>query len=257
MTANAMFVVEDGIVVFSDGAAYDETGTVRQIHDKQLIRADIDTVITCSSSGSGLSLLNLAMSSDAPGGFDDVADQMPGWSQEVHAMMMAAFPERGETENWAMYLYGGWSERAQAWKAFLIITLSGSMLGMRCEAYTPVPLASYVKPEASPEALAKVGLPADLNTLPAPVDPHDLGLRLMMALRHTEQTAIHGPGSRSGYIVGGFLQHTHLRRGRAETRIAYRWPDEIGRPIDPSGDPPFTIEYGTAPASAMEMEAAE
>lgn len=258
MTANAMFVVEDGIVVFSDGAAYDETGTVRQIHDKQLIRADIDTVITCSSSGSALALLILAINADAPRSFDDVADHMPRWLREVHGMMERVHPGQCETDNWAMFLYGGWSERAQAWKAYFIVSLSGSLLGLHCEAHTPRPLVSYVKPTASPEALAKVGLPADLNTLSGSIDPHDLGLRMMMALRHTEQHSIHGPGTGSGYIVGGFLQHTHLRRGRAETRIAYRWPDEIGRPIDPSGDPPFTIEYGAAPASKMdEMEAAE
>lgn len=258
MTANAMFVAEDGIVVFSDGAAYDETGTVRQIVGKQTIRADIDTVITCSSSGSALTLLNLPFNADAPRSFDEVANLMPRWLQEVVGLMEAAHPSEHETDNWAMFLYGGWSDSAQAWKAYFINSLSWSVNGSAYEKYKPVPLVSYVKPSASAEALAKVGLPADLNTLPGPVDPHDLGLRMMMALRHTEQTEIHGPGTDSGYIVGGFLQHTHLRRGRAETRIVYRWPDEVGRPIDPTGDPPFSIEYGAAPASKMdEMEAAE
>ncbi|KQP40042.1 hypothetical protein ASF49_21265 [Methylobacterium sp. Leaf104] len=64
----------------------------------------------------------------------------------------------------------------------------------------------------------------------------------MLALRQTQQE-MHGPGTGRGYVVGGFIQHTHLQRGRADSRIIYRWPDEIGRAIDPSQDP--IVEVGS------------
>ena len=232
MTANIMFVLDDGISMFSDGAAYDEEGIVRRVHAKQIVRPDIDTVITTSASGLSLSMLNHVMAADGPTGFDQVVDAMPGWTVEV----LASMDRIHGGKNYAMFLYGGWSEREQRWRGYLIATYDLPAYGVA--AFEATMLHSFAKPNASPEALEAAGLPRDLAEANEPASI--LGAKLMLALRQTRQE-MHGPGTARGYVVGGFIQHTHLQRGRVDSRVVYRWPDEIGRVIDPSRDSPVEV----------------
>lgn len=59
----------------------------------------------------------------------------------------------------------------------------------------------------------------------------------MLAVRRSPYE-LHGAGTKQGHGVGGFVQQTILMRGEATSAILWRWPDEVGRAIDPANDPP-------------------
>lgn len=233
MTANIMIAKPDGIVVLSDGMAYDKQGIARQFHTKQLVLPSISTVITCSSSGGALTVLQYLISNEAPLSFDELHDRMPNWTREVQDAMRQAHG----SSTYAMFLYGGWSDREGGWVIYQVCDYEVDRGEVADPPFATRTFGCFAKPNASPEALAAVGLSANLTEDFARRDVSDFALRLMLALRRTEQREISGPGSIPGYVVGGFIEMTVLGREHAESFIAHRWPDEIGRPADPAHDP--------------------
>ena len=78
--------------------------------------ARISSVITCSSSGGALTVLQYLISNEAPLSFDELHDRMPTWTREVQDAMRQA---RGSS-TYAMFLYGGWSDREGGWLIYQI-----------------------------------------------------------------------------------------------------------------------------------------
>jgi hypothetical protein len=71
-----------------------------------------------------------------------------------------------------------------------------------------------------------------------PQTANDYAARMICASRADSGPAGEGDFEGIPYGVGGFLQMTHVQRGVISTWIAHRWPDEIGKIIDPSSGEP-------------------
>jgi hypothetical protein len=90
--------------------------------------------------------------------------------------------------------------------------------------------ASTTLPE---ETMTAFGLTADAN-------PMELAVRAICAGRSQSGRLSDG----EPWAVGGFVQVALIRPGFCWSHIAHRWPDELGKPVDPSvGDPlpPFPL----------------
>lgn len=244
MTALYMAVTESGIVMMTDGVAYDGDGVIRQIHQKQLVRSDIGVVAASSGSGPFCQLLDALCTEYSPASFDDFHRLMPGMLRLALGDMerwRKADLAQGKTwateqKSYAFILYGGYSDEQQKFIGYCISTYLIEPFGPKSlEPFTPEPMRLFAKPETTPEARRTAGLGDDMAADLARDGAQVYGAKLILAMRRSPY-ALHGVGSVMGYGVGGFVQYTFLERNRATTDVLWRWPDEIGRVIDPDED---------------------
>lgn len=231
MTAFFMAVGGNGVLMLSDGAAYDEAGVLRQIHSKQLIAPDIDLVLSSSGSGPTIEFIRLHLSRDNPLSFDQFHDGFPLMLKRVMFEMVRYYGRH----QYAALVYGGYSEKAGKYVGFFIASYVVENLDEK--PFTAVPITVFGKPFASAEMIERHDLGDDAYDR---LGPLTYGLRFMLAVRRSPY-ALHGPGTQHGHGVGGYVEQTFLQKGCANTQIIWRWPDEIGRIIDPSNDPEITL----------------
>lgn len=238
MTAIGLYVTVNGIVMASDGIAYDGDGIVREMRSKQLVIPSCNAGMTASGSGPVLEFVGSLIRESAPQNFDEIDECMPECCRIAEEQMR----ELWDKEPYFAILYGGWSPSKGDWCGRMIANYDvGEKAGGPSEPpFVPIPIHTFAKPRATPEALKRFGLPSDpyeaLTTMPA----NEFACRLMMAQRHSPMI-LHGGGTLVGCGVGGFCEVTSLFMDSATTQIAYRWMDAIGREADPSADPEIAI----------------
>ena len=243
MTAIAMWVGPSEIAVASDGVAYDYGGTVRQIHAKQIVDLAWGAVVTASGSGGVLDYLRVyiaAIIDPPPFGFDEFLRVLPDagrWIMQQIADRRLVGDVDGSSPPGFQMLIGGVSDERQRYEGYWFGSVSFESEGKTIEAFTPVPVQAFAKPEASEEALKEVGL----WPIPATIDdPLNFAIGLMDAQRRTPMLLHNQVDGPRGYGVGGFCQITKFRKDLVTTFFAKRWPDKIGEKIDPTSGYSFT-----------------
>lgn len=230
MTAIQMYVGSDGVVMLTDGIAYDEAGIVRQIHSKQWVIPSCDCVLASSGTGGALHYIKMFMEWDSPQDFDQLIDLLPAATEKAHQelKMNLRWPNPQ-----FMVLAAGWSEKAQAYKGFSIFSLDWEVAGSGpVKAYTLVPEWAFSKPGPDKDSLEREGLTDDFAADLTRLGPINFGIAMMLAQRTTNTFMHHGEEA-LGYIVGGFVELSVVSRGKANSQIILRWPDTIGNPIYP------------------------
>jgi len=215
---------DDGIAVYTDGAAYDDDGVYRQPSQKADILMHAPAVVAMRGTGSMILAVGTFIADCAS--FDDVLGKLGTIVGGVAAMASGH-----AVLNLAVCL-GGWSEQRQAWEAYRMWCAGRSISDLEPGTLQLDPIDGFwAEPWPETEHLAALGLMRDDGRFE--LDGDDEGfVRFMEAQRRTEDL-IHPEwvSGAKGCTVGGFIQKTVLARDEAWTGIIHRWPDRIGEPL--------------------------
>lgn len=240
-----IFARPEAVYLFSDGIAYDDEGVVQQIHSKILLAPENSAAIHVTGTGPVLSMIGYQLSHRSPRNFDEIMAQMPDildWVDETLLTEEHPYPVD------YMVALGGWSNEGDRYAARIIHKVPAD-LEATYGRHKIEPIVSYAKPDPDAQFLLAAGFTCSLEKLGDELDrmhPIEFGARLMMAQRKTK-TYLHRKGGPEGYIVGGFCQLAVLTREAAFSQILWRWPDEIGKPVDPANDSPQASLSVTVP----------
>lgn len=229
MTALMVAVLDNAVVVYSDGAIHNRSGIVVGFRQKADIELHLPAII--ASRGSGIAGLSLRSLMVAFGTFDQAVESLA----QVMPIAAADGVHHGDDVNLSAML-AGWSEARQRWEAWncwlrgndLDHLVDGSLQLEQVPRFLADPFPDEERLNAS-GMLTDGRLQFDLT------NDGDF-ITFMEAIRKTPFPVGPGPDAPVGCIVGGFIQKTTLTRDRAETVIIHRWDDEEGRPMSPSDE---------------------
>lgn len=266
MSAVALVVGTDGIVIASDGISYDyHTGKVMGYVSKVVLMPEYGAFIAATGMGDFAVSLRWAISATVSC-FDDLVEQFEEMARWVHKEMMRRnrllHGVDGPIE--VSCVIGGWSEARKKYEAWRLASYEkGSVreddtFRGRWEA----DLKPFCKEETQLGAVWCSYVPSDLASFgidPAPADmaTSDILARLICAAR-----ADSGPSRRAEdgryFNAGALIQMTLLQRDSIRSWIAHRWPeDEIGKPVDPmKGEriPVWLIRKGDTEGDAAKVD---
>jgi len=243
MSAIAVAVMEDGILVASDGVCYTyETGAVSGFVSKVSLLPEYNCFIGATGAGAFMNALLWEMNQEF-GSFDDIVADFDALCATVHRKLFTDYSGVWETGPMTEVscVIGGWSDARQAFEAYRIVSYDKESVSLsdgssiRLTPFEKQLLPASIWCSTSPRnAMKEFGLD------PAPPNDSTMDIlsRLICACRADsgmvkDET---GGGDDRFHMVGGFLQITVLQRDRIESVIAHRWEeDRLGYPIDPSG----------------------
>lgn len=221
MTATAIFASPDAVTILSDSASHDGDWIVREFGSKQLIRPAARWAMTAAGPGAVLdamaAMLGHMMTLDA------VVTSLADAGHDLHRELSAANPAFPHGPEFVVVVGGFLANGVgSAW-----IMTSQTAYGL--EAFVPINVRAFARPEASTEQLAALGI--DDTGAQERLGPVEFGRRLIIAMR---RTGFDADGRRVSNI-GGYVEATTITVGGVETRIVHRWPDRLGEMIDPGG----------------------
>lgn len=233
MTAVAILRTADGIVVASDGIAYEaETGNVAGFTSKVILAPEWSAVIAYRGAGGFGQMLRSRLGVEVMN-FDTMLAQLPSVALPLWLEYRFSYQEDCHFS----LLIGGWSDARQRYETYVLRSERVTFDDGVQEPFTLTPLPSaYLAPTPT------TALMRDFGVLEAVArDPIAGAVRAVCAARRLENA----PGEAARFAVGGFVQLTVLTRDAVESRVVHRWPDPIGEPIDPTrGDalPAWVLE---------------
>ena len=233
MSAVAISVCDDGIVVASDGVCYDyDSGNVGGYVSKVILMPEYSCFIATTGMGAFGAALRWEVNQGI-NSFDDFVDGFERIAKAVHTRLcFSLFGATTGPETEVSCVIGGWSDRRQAYEAYRLVSYGKQSINGhdgasgRLEPFKAEKLPGAIWCSFTPDHMAEFGLappPSDMETA-------EILARMISACR-----------ADSGYSddryanVGGFLQMTVVQRDHIQSWVSHRWrEDEIGRPIDPS-----------------------
>ena len=233
MTALAILPLDDGIVVACDAALYDpRDGTLVGLTSKVALVPEWNCIIAQRGVGLFLQAVRYQLSALGVSSFDEAIGSVIEAATEVHGQFFG--DEEGQ---WSLFLAGRSEERA----AFEVWSLRSTEFQYRdetgdvktVEPFTLHPLTGfYCAPSPTVEALEKVGI---VGTPEFPTNVEEAQSFVTKIVAAARQK----PDENGFFNVGGFLQSSMLFKDTAVSSIVHRWPDTVGKPIDPSLDLPL------------------
>lgn len=237
MTALAIIRTENGIVLASDGAGYDESdGTLQAIVTKVALMPEWSCVFGCRGTGGvterAQALLRVAAGDGAViEDFDDVFMLLPELCRRLYDERTR---EQGEPAHFSM-LVGGYSLERSRWETYRIGTRPFPRSDAQHPAFEPLALPpSYFAPTPDAVGWEAVGV-SESFIKTEPFDPVDVAIRAICAGRLSKDGPVDDPG-RELCTVGGFLQVTTVSEDSVTSTIVHRWPDARGVPLEPRGE---------------------
>lgn len=217
MSAMNCFVGEREIHLFTDGALYDEGNgfEVKGFTSKVLYLPHLHAAVASTGAGWVTTMLGVELASACVTCFDDLVSQFSDVfrSMVTKAKTVPALPAIGITN---VVLLGISTEDGPAAYSMWSTDMEG------VEAYVLCRIHDY----RSPTNVLLDEMP--FQSSKAAQD----GLALMQWQRREVGQLRDGSGA-CGYGVGGFCQHTIIDDQGIHARIIHRWPDQIGKPINP------------------------
>lgn len=242
MSCVALAIADDAIVLAADGAFYDEhDGAVQGFASKVLPLPERNAVIAWT----GLGLFGQALYWEIGQrllSFDKLVAMLPEAARLAHLKLCVGAGRHNlhPDNNKVSVLLAGYSDERERFEAYRVVSYAkdtfytnGELAG-RLEPWVMNPIewvwASHAPPAEVCEEFGLTEPPADLVELCA---------RYVCANRPLSGTVRDEDGNIEGvYGVGGFLQMVIVKRDHVQSWIAHRWPDEIGKPVDPTvGEP--------------------
>lgn len=233
MTAIAIFRLDDGVVIASDGAAYaSTTGCLTGLTSKVVLAPEWSCVLAQRGAGGVVQLIRSRIGFEVLT-FDDLLDVIVGVAIDVYD----SYKVFGYDDDARFSLFlAGWSETRERFETYQLRTHgheahaegTGEVLVVEPFQLTPLPFV-YLAPGGG-EHMERFGVMEAI----AANDPIPATVRAVCAARQLRNVS----DEAAEHCVGGFIQLTIVRRDKVESTIVHRWPDVIGEPIDPTrGEP--------------------
>lgn len=229
MSVVVMVKCSDGVVIAADGITYDDEGIMRGTTSKIEPIMNLNCVLTQVGAG-GLSLaLRLAMGNKYRS-FDDllmgVADDLRA-ATEAYQTLTAWV---GGSPNSTVAL-AGWSDEREQYELYRISNWEKADVGLDVmPAYELVPVDFFWSNTLPPDdAFNRY----DINVDAVSRDAMMAARRYVCACRLVSRGRDEDGGIEA-FGCGAFLQTAVFQKGAFSTSIDHHWPDEVGKPIDPS-----------------------
>ena len=208
MTALCAVCKEDRVTLLTDGACVEAGGRLAMVAPKVFTFPHLSAALAVV--GPTAMILRLGAMLSVPATFDDLLGEAPGMARIAYCELgeMNDFGEGGRDFELYFAGYSPTRDRMEGWR----------LIGHD--------RSSDVRPwelNAAPDIIV-TPLPPDY-TWPEDFDPLTDGLELIEAQRRV--------GGPLGFVIGGFAQVTTIKRDAIETMIIRRWPDEVGKTINP------------------------
>lgn len=255
MSAIAIEVSPDGIVIAADGVCYEyDTGNVRGFASKVITCPEL----SCALGWTGISDFGRAVyleMGDAFRDFDHFTDNFAEFCQQVHRKYVRSYSlyDKPRAHSQVSVVVAGWSERRQAYVGFRVFSYPKLSHNMATnETTTNEPWTAIELPEfwcsysPASQYLERCGL-----NDPELLRFGEIAPRVICAARASSGLTSDGPSEGPQvFNAGCFLQMVLVKREGIQSWISHRWPEDvIGAPIDPSkGDllPPWLQQKDSA-----------
>lgn len=244
MSAVALAIGDDAIVVAADGVSYDlDDGQILGFASKVIPMPERNAVIAWTGMGMIGQALVWEFGQDVTD-FDSLVENLPEAAKAAHMKLCIGMGRRNfdADENKISILLAGYSVSRGKFEGYRLVNYSkvtrdheGNETG-KLVPWTMNPI-SYVWASHSPpaEVAKRFGLidAGDLTELCA---------RYVCANRALSGPVLDEDGDIDCYYgVGGFLQMVVLKRDHVQSWIAHRWPDEIGERVNPDAGEPMPV----------------
>jgi len=240
MSAIAIEILSDGIILAADGVCYEyETGAVRGFASKLIACPELD----CAIGWTGVSDFGRALYLEIGDWFEDF-DHFTDNLEDVARNTHHAFMERHDLYDHptrrgdVSVVVAGWSNREQKYTGYRVFSYPKATLNMATgetidnEPWTAIRLPEFWCSYAPAKEFMDACGMEDPNSVPV----GELAPRMICAARAASGIVPHEvTGEPQVFNAGCFLQMVQVQRGNIHTWIAHRWPeDEIGAQIDPT-----------------------
>jgi hypothetical protein len=234
MTAINVIRQAEAVHIISDGVFCDSNGVVCEIIPNTWLLPHLPAAIGIHGPPHLMPFLVHRLSRECPS-FDDIAAKIVGIALEVHISFPMTYGTLGlgSVNPEFDLIAAGWSEARHRPVSYLV-TCQRRGPGTQGD-WEVIELSdSLIAPPISERLITAVNwkLPKSAQAFRADVD----GIKLLQAQRLT-QGLINpkDPAGGHGFLVGGFIQLTSVFAHGVSSRILHRWPDQIGRRIEPQG----------------------
>lgn len=248
---------DKGTVFYSDGIAYDETGTIVGMASKVISVAAGTAALAWVGSGP----FGPVFAANVPGhviSFDDLASIFSDLAQHTLQVLKDNNYPWGVS---ASVVIAGWSDKQQRHMALhvgsrpkQVVRDADGELSERAAWQVEELSGCWISTIPDEEYRLSAGVHGfDDDTM----SNDEFAIRMVCAARLSSRSLDEGevdfPGSGIRYFAaGGFLQRTFVGKDEFSQAIIHRWPDQIGERINPlSGDavPSFLTEEQPEPAA--------
>lgn len=238
MTAIALYMAGDRVLMAADAAAYDLTGRVSWFRHKLMVMDTLKCVVTCAGIWSFGDEFAAAARHECSS-FDEIVSNMPALARKAYAVSAENWRSHG-TEHApppGLVIIAGWSDARSKLEAYKIHSGAKPVVDARGGIATTAPWTVYPidefycssRPTFAGQAIC--GLTGEWwNTL----TPEEIVGRFVCSLRAQGADSSGAPDYGEGvYGVGGWVQIVEISRDNIRCWVPHVWPDEVGRPIHP------------------------
>lgn len=236
MTAIAIVCAPaSGIVIASDGAAYDDDGVLRQVHPKVELYPHMSCAIGARGAGPANGYVKEWLTAYGISDHAQVLLRLPDAARDAARHLdLSDYPHE---RHFSLFVCG-WSEERQEFETHVLRSRESTGAAEDGSAKTippftihPLPWIHFAPPPYD-DAAEHCGLehPELVATKAEPLDAVSYAVRAVCAAR-----AARFPPELDGrrfYGVGGFIQVTTVQRDTITTTIVHRWPDQVGEVLD-------------------------
>ncbi|MGY8685139.1 hypothetical protein Q2941_46485 [Bradyrhizobium sp. UFLA05-153] len=225
---------DDGIIVAFDTISYDLSGTVLSTTACKVLPL---MELNCAIGNVGAAGFTTALRDKIAAKYIDFDDLLTGLVEDfrdVHDDMIEMYCQQPGPSPNATVMLAGWSDQRNTFETYRISTREKDVVIAGEQSVTPafalVPTEGcWVSSAYRAEDMERFGIDIENET-----NLLNLAVRIVCACRAAG--AAEGTGDFQGvpYAVGGQLQILLLERGRITQWVTHRWPDEAGKPVDPT-----------------------
>ena len=235
MTAINVVRQQRAVHIISDGVFCDNNGIVCEIGPNAFALPHLPAALAIRGATHFMPFLAHRLSRECRS-FDDVLAKIVRTAQEVHMSFPMAFGNLGfgSIEPDFDLVAVGWSKSRAAPTSYLVSSHDRVVgRGLTASAWQLVELPDVlIAPPIAENQISATGwkVPYSADSFRPEID----GLALLKAQRLSRRAIDPRFGAR-GYIhvVGGFIQVTSVSSHGVNSEILHRWPDELGRRIEP------------------------
>lgn len=227
---SGMFMIrrDNCVELYADGGCFQSTSdfSVKGFISKPIHLPHINSVV-CSIGTHEIAVLLQHNQQQKWTSYDQMAEVMSdGILAEVESLFAMSSRQRIDVA----VIIGGYSESRAAWHS--------QMFHVNAERFTEPCVHVFdnemlFAPTPTDEALNKFGIELTPESLREP----DAPFRFMQALRASKQPM--GGIENGASTIAGFLERVIVMHDQTVAQVIWRWPDEVGRLVDPSveGEP--------------------
>jgi hypothetical protein len=235
MTAINVVRQRQAVHIISDGVFCDNHGIVCEIGPNAFALPHLPAALAIRGASHFMPFLAHRLSRECRS-FDDVLTKIVRTAREVHMSFPMAFGNLGfgSVEPDFDLVAVGWSQSRAAPTSYLVSSHDRVVArGLSSSAWQLIELPDVlIAPPIAENEIAASGwaVPYSTDTFRPDID----GLALLKVQRLSRRVMEPRFGARGYvYVVGGFVQLTSVSSDGVNSQILHRWPDELGRRIEP------------------------